>query len=111
MVTYSTNYPAVGYATALANLGGTAANCAGANYAAAANACLIDAVLATGVKSGYNFTAAGTAAAAGPSVIYTSLALPTVPGQTGQNAYCSDQSGVLYYDLSGTGCTNASNPL
>jgi type IV pilus assembly protein PilA len=109
MVTYSTNYPAVGYATALANLGGTAATCATATGATATTGCLVDNVLATGTKSGYLFTAAGAGGV--PAVIYTSLALPQVPGQTGQNAYCSDQSGVLYYDLSGTGCTNGSTPL
>ena len=109
MVTYSTNYPAVGYAAALTNLGGAAASCAGSAYASSSNACLIDSVLATGTKSGYIFSAAGGGGT--PAVTYTSLALPQVQGSTGQNAYCSDQSGVLYYDLSGTGCTNASTAL
>src|SRR5260370_27080596 len=63
-VTYSNTYPTVGFG-ALAALGGTAANCAGATYASSANACLIDDVLATtAVKSGYNFTA--TAGFRGP---------------------------------------------
>ncbi len=112
MVTYSTNYPSVGYATALSNLGGTAATCATTTGATSATACLIDSVLATGAKSGYVFTAAGAPGTAGTALVtYTSLALPQSLGQTGQNAYCSDQSGVLYIDGSGTACTNASSAL
>jgi type IV pilus assembly protein PilA len=112
MVTYSTNYPAVGYATALGNLGGTAAACAAATGATSTTGCLIDSVLATGVKSGYVFTAAGAPGTAGATLVtYTSLALPQSLGQTGQNAYCSDQSGVLYIDGSGTACTNGSPAL
>ncbi|MGB7726447.1 MAG: prepilin-type N-terminal cleavage/methylation domain-containing protein [Candidatus Acidiferrum sp.] len=105
-VTFSTNYPSVGFAT-LAALGGVASTCA--TTATSGAACLIDNVLATGTKSGYVFTV--TDGAQTPIVTYTSLALPQVAGQTGTNAYCSDQSGVLYYDNSGTGCTNASSAL
>ncbi|MGB9433664.1 MAG: prepilin-type N-terminal cleavage/methylation domain-containing protein [Candidatus Acidiferrum sp.] len=109
MVTYSTNYPGVGYAATLAVLGGAASSCTGATSATSAQACLIDNVLATGTKSGYVFAAAGGGGV--PAVTYTSLATPQVQGQTGQNAYCSDQSGVLYYNGSGTACTNASSAL
>jgi type IV pilus assembly protein PilA len=105
-VTYSTNYPSVGFST-LASLGGVASSCA--TTASSATACLIDNVLATGTKSGYVFTV--TPGAQTPIVTYTSLALPVVVGQTGTNAYCSDQSGVLYYNNNGTSCTNASSAL
>src|SRR5260370_5483487 len=55
--TYSNTYPTVG-SGALATLGRTAPNFAGATYASSANACLIDDVLATtAVNSGYTFTA------------------------------------------------------
>jgi type IV pilus assembly protein PilA len=102
-VTYSTTYPAVGYAANLVTLGAAATvNCA-TTAATSTAACLIDPVLANGTKSGYIFTVAGGGGT--PAVTYTSLAVPQVPNQTGQNAYCSDQSGVLYYDGSGTGCT------
>ncbi|HEV2021859.1 MAG TPA: prepilin-type N-terminal cleavage/methylation domain-containing protein, partial [Terriglobales bacterium] len=55
-VTYSTNYPNVGFANTLAALGG-ATPCT----ASAATACLIDEVLAgkPNQKSGYGFTLAG----------------------------------------------------
>jgi prepilin-type N-terminal cleavage/methylation domain-containing protein len=107
MVTYSTTYPAVGFAANLAALGGAAAACTAA--ATSSSACLIDNILAKGTKSGYQFTAAG--AGGTPAVTYTSLALPQSLGQSGQRAFCSDQSGVIYNDQSGTACTNASAPL
>jgi hypothetical protein len=71
---------------------------------------LIDDVLATtAVKSGYNFAAAATGGA--PSVAYTSTALPTVVGQSGQRAFCSDQSGVIRYNAAGTACANTDPAL
>jgi type IV pilus assembly protein PilA len=109
-MTYSTTYPDVGYAPLLANLGGTAANCAGTTYASNANACLIDDVLATAaVKSGYAFTA--VAAGGVPNVIYNSTAFPSAVGSSGQRAFCSDQSGVIRYNQSGSACGNTDSPL
>jgi type IV pilus assembly protein PilA len=108
-VTYSTTYPSMGFSS-LANLGGAAATCATATGATSTTACLIDDVLATtAVKSGYAFTA--TAGSGTPSVTYTSLAVPSVVGQSGQRAFCSDQSGVIYYNSGGTTCSNSDNPL
>jgi len=108
-MTYSTTYPASGYAN-LANLGGAAAACATATGATSSTACLMGDVLATtAVKSGYNFTT--VAGGGAPAVTYTSLALPTVVGSSGQRAFCSDQSGVIRYNAGGTACSNADNPL
>ena len=104
-VTYSTTYPALGFA-GLAALGG-AAPC---TTATSGSSCLIDDVLSTvGVKSGYKFTAAGTAGAGGLNVTYTATAVPSVVGQSGQRAFFTDQSGVIRYDASGAGA-NASSP-
>ena len=108
-VTYSTTYPTIGHA-ALANLGGPAATCATATGATSTASCLIDDVLATtAVKSGYAFTAA--AGGGTPAVTYTSTALPSVVGQSGQRAFCSDQSGVVRYNAGGTACSNTDSPL
>ena len=108
-VTYSTTYPAIGFAPNLVTLGATVGTNCGNVAATSAAACLIDPVLANGTKSGYVFTVTGGGGT--PTVTYTSLALPQVANQTGQNAYCSDQSGVLYYDTSGTACSAASSAL
>jgi hypothetical protein len=94
----------------LTSLGGSATSCATATGATSTTACLIDDVLAnTAVKSGYGFTT--TAGGGTPAVTYTSLALPSVVGQSGQRAFCSDQSGVIRYNAGGTACSNADNPL
>jgi prepilin-type N-terminal cleavage/methylation domain-containing protein len=105
-LTYSTTYPSIGFA-ALANLGG-AAPC---TTATSAGACLIDDVLSTtATKSGYGFTIANLTGA--PVVVtYTSTALPTVVGQSGQRAFCSDQSGVIRYNATGTACTTSDPAL
>jgi type IV pilus assembly protein PilA len=70
-VTYSSTW-GIGYAAALANLGG-AAGC----VPAAATACLIDPVLSLGTKSGYTIVTVGA------------------------TSYCSDQSGVIRYLTTG----------
>src|SRR5712664_3203538 len=95
-MTFTTTYPDVGYAN-LANLGGAATSCATPTGATSTGACLIDDVLATtAVKSGYNFAA--TAGGGAPAVTYFSTASPSVPGQSGQRYFCSDQSGVIRYN-------------
>jgi prepilin-type N-terminal cleavage/methylation domain-containing protein len=106
-VTYSTTYPNVGFAATIGALGG-AAPC---TTAAVGAACLIDDVLSmTAVKSGYSFTAVGVAGAGSTLLVtYTATAVPTVPGQSGQRAFFTDQSGVIRYDASGAGA-NASSP-
>jgi hypothetical protein len=104
-VEYSTTYPSIGFA-ALASLGGASSTCATAAGATSTTACLIDNVLATtAVKSGYAFTAAPSGSA--PPYSYSSKALPSVVGQSGQRAFCSDQSGVIRYNAGGTTCSNA----
>ena len=86
-----------GYALTNATLGG-AAGC----VAAAATACLIDPVLTVGTKSGYLVTTVGAPAdAAGISETFEVNATPTAVGTTGQRAFCSDQSGVIRYNLTG----------
>ena len=103
-VTYATTYQTIGFA-GLPALGG-AAPCTSATSTAA---CLLDDVLSStaGVKSGYQFTV--TPGTQTPVVTYTSLATPTVVGQSGQRAFCSDQSGVIRNNATGTACS-ASDP-
>jgi hypothetical protein len=78
---------------------GGAAGCT----ASSTTACLIDPLLSTGsfIKSGYQFAAAGTLAAGGVNNGFEVNGSPVTPGQTGQRAFCSDQSGVIRYNTSG----------
>jgi type IV pilus assembly protein PilA len=95
-VTYSSSW-GVGYAPTLASLGGVASPC----VAAAANACLIDPVLSAGTKSGYTFLAAGTLPVNGVNNGFEAEGSPAAIGTTGQRAFCSDQSGVIRFNVNG----------
>ncbi len=90
-VTYSSTYPNVGFAN-LAALGGAGGSATGAG--------LIDAVLASGVKSGYVFTVATSGASTGgPATMYSVNGDPQ-NSQTGQRHFFSDQSGVIRFNVS-----------
>lgn len=102
--TYATTYPDQGLPASLAALGG-AIPCTPTS----ATSCLIDEVLSSGTKSGYTFVWTGDGLL--PSVAYTITATPISLGGTGQRTFCSDQSGVIHFERSGAGCTNASAPL
>ena len=87
-ITYSSTYPNNGF-TILGNLGG------GGGSATAAG--LIDAVLASGTKSGYVFTVVtGTTT---PSTTFATNGDPQ-NSQTGQRHFFSDQSGVIRFNVS-----------
>ncbi len=103
-VSYGTTYPELGFPASLAALGGAAPCTAGP-----ASACLLDNVLATGVKAGYQFAYAGDGQT--PSVAYSVTAVPVSPSISGQRMFCSDATSVIRFDPSGAGCTNASAPI
>ncbi len=103
-VTYSVTYSNLGYPVSLTAMGG-----ANPCTASSAQACLLDDVLAQGTKSGYSFALTGDGLV--PSVSYLITGTPQVVGTTGQRMFCSDQSSVIHYDSSGSGCTSASPTL
>ena len=85
-ITFNSTYPDVGFGT-LAALGGAGGTSTGAG--------LIDAVLASAVKSGYVFTVVTSGATgSGPATMYTVQGDPQ-NSQTGQRHFFSDQSGVI----------------
>ncbi len=91
-VTYNAAYPTVGYALALANLGGLPTGCTPSS----ATACLIDPVLSTGVKSGYAFKATGIPS--GTSAMNVSFVVGSAPSafnQTGVRNFCIVTDAVL----------------
>jgi type IV pilus assembly protein PilA len=95
-VNYAASCPATGYSVSLAELSSGAA-CAGGKG-------IIDPVLAAGSKSGYTFTYAATLGADGLNDTYTIASTPSTVGTTGQRQFCSDQTGVIRYSLTGAGC-------
>jgi type IV pilus assembly protein PilA len=100
-VTFSITYPDLGFPAQLTGLGGV-----NPCSASSTQACLIDDVLAQGTKSGYSFVWTGDGLV--PSVSFVVTATPQVVGGSGQVMYCTDQTGVIYYSPSGSGCTSAS---
>lgn len=104
-ISYNSAYPTVGFAGSLTALGGTA--CTPPN---SSSACLIDTQLASGTKSGYQFSLSGVAGA--PAATYTIVASPLVPNQTGVRYFCSFADGVVRYSTSAiTTCDPSTPPL
>ena len=113
-VSYSTLFPQVGFSATLGALGGPSAPCAPPTLSTVVQGCLIDELLSgfgpvAFVKSGYAFNMNGGALAGSvPLVTYFVTATPVSLGSSGQNMFCSDQSGVLRHDPAGVACTTAS---
>jgi prepilin-type N-terminal cleavage/methylation domain-containing protein len=100
-IAYSTSYGQ--FPSALTNLGPMASG----GTASSTSADLIDSVLSAGTKSGYTFQYK----AGGSNQSYTITAMPITAATTGQNAYFTDQSGVIRVDTSGAGATAANSPI
>jgi type IV pilus assembly protein PilA len=103
---YENTYPAQGYSCTLQALGGDPHS--GPPSATSAQMLQLD--LATGIKSGYQFTIANCTknSANGSDRVtgYTITAQPLTVGQTGNRTFCSDQFGAIKFDpTGGTNCT------
>jgi hypothetical protein len=85
--TYREQYPTVGYACSVRFLGRPA----GSEPSSASAAGLVDDVLAEGLKSGFSYRLSCGSGRQSYSVV----AFPVVPRETGNFAYCADQSGVI----------------
>jgi type IV pilus assembly protein PilA len=96
-ISYSTTFPQAGYAAALINLGPGAVGvqtCPAAGPAVG-NACLIDAVLSSGTKSGFGFAASGQVPVNLALTSFTAGAVPVTYNQTGTRKFCAFEDGVL----------------
>jgi len=100
-VTYQSQFPNLGYASALSQLGPTAST--GCTTPTSAASCLLDYVLSNATaaatpKSGYYFTVPATVTGGGINVDYTVNGLPAAAGQTGVRGFCSNSDGVIRYN-------------
>jgi type IV pilus assembly protein PilA len=117
-ITFNSTY-GDGFPPSLGVLGGTGA-------VSCQNAELLDTVLASGQKSGYNFalvpglvavTTVPAGCVAGFSDGYVVTATPITLGTTGQRAFCSDASGVIFFNPTGAvapaspNCLTTDSPL
>jgi prepilin-type N-terminal cleavage/methylation domain-containing protein len=92
-IEYQTSYPSNGFSTNLAQLGpGSGTACASTGPTSAA-ACIVDAVLAGGNKSGYGLTSAGQGTA--PFQGFLISATPITAGTSGVKGFCAQEDGVV----------------
>jgi len=73
-----------------------------------------DAFLVTESNLGYRFALRGCEIGPNGAVIrYQATAVPLVPGKSGDRAFCTDQSGALWYDPTGLAgaCLAAQRPI
>src|SRR5438270_619694 len=99
-IAYAASYPSVGYAAGLTNLGPGASSCSGGPTST--NSCILDDVLASGFKSGYQFLAVGSGASGGnPNNVFVSSSAP-ISTTSGIRAFCMVTDGVLRINSSGT---------
>ena len=96
------NLYGIGYSATLADLGGAGTGPTAAN--------LVDNVLATGTKSGYNFVLTPLAAVGGVVPGYSINSNPVKQDTTGIRYFFSDQSAVIRQAIGGA-ATVASTPI
>lgn len=103
-ISYSTAYPSVGFSSSLAALGGT--SCAPPDPT---SACIIDAPLAAGQRSGYNFVLANVSGT--PAGGYNVIATPTSYNSSGIRNFCSYEDSILRYSFNSIAtCDNTVTP-
>lgn len=103
-VSYQTTYTAQGYASSLAALGGSD-SCT----PSPATACLLDEVLTSGAKAGYNFAVASGNPANGANTTYVAGAAPAVYNRTGVRRFCATEKSVIRWDANTEGSTTPPN--
>jgi type IV pilus assembly protein PilA len=96
-VSYTTSFPASGYAAQLAFLGPGATSSCPAAGPSAANACLLEKTLADGTKSGYNFTSTGQNPVGGANTEFWTTAVASSFNITGVKGFCSTDDNVVRY--------------
>jgi type IV pilus assembly protein PilA len=90
-VAYNSAYPTVGYSPDLASLGGPATGCAPSST----TACILDSIVASGTKSGYQLLAVGFNGGAGPNSSFVASSAPISFNVTGFRNFCVVTDGVL----------------
>jgi type IV pilus assembly protein PilA len=99
-MSYQTTYAAQGFASSLAALGGS-----DPCTPSPATACLLDEVLSSGVKAGYNFVVAGGNPANGANTTYVAGAAPAAYNRTGVRRFCLTEKSVIRWDANTEGST------
>jgi len=103
-ISYNSAYPTVGYSATLTALGGT--SCSPPDPS---SACLIDTVLAGGLRNGYLYTMTNVTGT--PHATYSVIATPSMPNASGIRYFCSFEDGVVRFSMSSlSSCDNTLSP-
>ena len=106
MISYNSSYPTVGFAANLVTLGPGGVSSACPTPPTSTTACLIDGQLASGTKSGYTFSAAGTTGN------YAAWGTPITVNSTGVRSFCSIADAVVRFVVGSTNtCAGTETPL
>jgi type IV pilus assembly protein PilA len=96
-ITYATSYQYAGFAASLANLGPGGSGCSGGP--SSTNACILDSVLSSGTKSGYQFLSVGSGGGSGnPNTSFVASSAPLQFNSTGVRNFCMVTDGVMRID-------------
>lgn len=90
---YSAAYPSAGFPANLANLGPNGKTCN--SGPTSAKACIIDAILGSGTKSGYKISDKGSASVGGALTQFVISATPVTLHVTGVKGFCAIQDNVV----------------
>lgn len=105
-VTYGATYPDIGFADSLSKLG------PGNTPPDSTHAALIDEVLASGVKNGYNFSMTGTALGTPATVANYTVVANNQSETTGFRKFCANESGVVRQHAGSGSCdASSSQPI
>jgi type IV pilus assembly protein PilA len=96
---YNAAYPTQGYAPDLVSLGSTTSTCT----PSVTSACILDMVVSTGIKSGYQFSAAGFSPTGGPNSTFVTGSAPQSYNSSGVRLFCIVTDGVLRIDAGSSG--------
>jgi type IV pilus assembly protein PilA len=103
-ISYNSAYPTVGFASTLTSLSGTSCN-----PPSSGGACLIDTVLASGQRSGYNFTLTNVSGT--PNSTYNFIGSPILWNYSGIRYFCSYGDAVVRVSTTAiTTCDNTVSP-
>jgi type IV pilus assembly protein PilA len=109
-ISYQTNYPTKGFADNLSALGIGALGANSACVPSPNNACLLDAFLSSGVKSGYRFAMQGGTPVNNINMTYGAGAAPLAYNSSGVRLFCTTEEQQIRFDANVNGSTSPPSP-
>jgi type IV pilus assembly protein PilA len=109
-ISYQTSYPTKGFADNLSSLGIGALSANSACVPSPTNACLLDAFLSSGIKSGYRFAMQAGTQVNNINMTYGAGAAPLAYNSSGVRLFCTTEEQQIRFDANVNGSTNPPSP-